>query len=67
MEDGQRLALSGAGFPILKPVPYRHFEIRQTPALVERQEGTACSNGHDRHSRRALDHLGIHDDQRAVG
>ena len=67
MEGGQLPTLTGASFPVLEPVPYRHLQIRQAPAVIERQEGTARRDRHDGHAGRALDRPGIRDDQGAAG
>ena len=66
MENGQLLPRGGVDLPVLKPIQYSAFEIRQTPALVEGQKGAACGNGHDRYPGHALDHSRIDDDQRVV-
>ena len=67
MQDGQLLAHGGADIPMLKAVQHRHFEIRQTPPLAERQKGAAGGDRYDRDPRHAVDQFRVDDDQRTVG
>ena len=67
MEDGQFLAHGRVRLPAPELVLYPHFEIRQAPSLLERQEGPAGSDGHDGHPGHAPDHLRIYNNQRALG
>jgi hypothetical protein len=67
MEAGQFLAHGRAGLPVPELVLYPHFEVRQAPPVVERQEGPAGSHGHDGHPGHAPDHLRVYHNQRAVG